>query len=307
MTRPADNNDSPPLVSALRSCACGHPVYDDQEPRCPLCACQEHKPRFPAAGDHSAPAAASPDAGEAWTGPQPELSEAAPALPTETARRYPETCARTLPASVTPATRCQSARPWVVPGAHSPRAGATVPGAGNPPTPGNRPGCGHPRPGLPRHANIRRMLLPFPRGALASPGSAYRRKCPADLPLQAPTAAGAPRKHRAAVPRIPGRQPACLGAPAPATCPPCECRLPADLTERDAIGIGGSGRAPGVRTEGLDHWSSEPRARRPGGRRGPGAQGPRIGRRAGRFDKPRIAGSVRASKHGANMGDKPDT
>jgi hypothetical protein len=93
VTRPADNNDAPPLPSAPRSCACGHPVYDDQEPRCPLCACQEHKPRFPAVCDHSAPATVSPDAGEASTGPQPELSRAVPALPTATARCYPETCA----------------------------------------------------------------------------------------------------------------------------------------------------------------------------------------------------------------------
>jgi hypothetical protein len=47
-----------------------------------------------------------------------------------------------------------------------------------------------------------------------------------------------------------------LGASAPATYPPCECRLPAGCTERDGIGIGDSGRAPGSRVEGLDHWSS---------------------------------------------------
>ena len=28
-------------------CVCGHLVYDE-EPRCPLCACLEHKPRLPA-------------------------------------------------------------------------------------------------------------------------------------------------------------------------------------------------------------------------------------------------------------------
>lgn len=44
VTRPADNTDALLLLSASRMCVCGHPVYD-QEPRCPLCACQEHQPR----------------------------------------------------------------------------------------------------------------------------------------------------------------------------------------------------------------------------------------------------------------------
>jgi len=82
---------------------------------------------------------------------------------------------------------------------------------------------------------------------------------PADLPLRAPTAVGtAPRKHLAAVPRIPGLS----GALAPATYPPYGCRLPAGLTECDGIGIGDSGRAPGARVKGLDHWSSRPGRRR---------------------------------------------
>lgn len=156
MTRPADNNDAPPLPSAPRSCACGHPVYDDQEPRCPLCACQEHKPRFPAVCDHSAPATVSPDAGEASTGPQPELSRAVPALPTATARCYPETCApRGTPMS---GARC-----------------------------------------------CRSLTEPEPLPEARTDGSAQR--------LAASRADGSrhpPRKHRAAVLRIPGRQPACL-------------------------------------------------------------------------------------------------
>jgi hypothetical protein len=45
-------------------------------------------------------------------------------------------------------------------------------------------------------------------------------------------------------------------------------------------------RVPSARAEGLDHWSSEPGAGRPG------------------FDKPATTGSRRASKHGANMGTK---
>jgi hypothetical protein len=57
VTRPADTTDALLLVSAPRMCVCGHPVDDDQEPRCLLCACQEHKPRLPTAGDHSTPAA----------------------------------------------------------------------------------------------------------------------------------------------------------------------------------------------------------------------------------------------------------
>jgi len=61
---------------------------------------------------------------------------------------------------------------------------------------------------------------------------------------------------------------------------------------------------PGAHAEGLDHWSSESRAASAGqGGAVPGAS-PRIGRRAGRFDKTRIAGSVRASNHGAAMETK---
>jgi hypothetical protein len=34
------------LQEPARSCVCGHQVYDDREPRCPLCACQDHRPRL---------------------------------------------------------------------------------------------------------------------------------------------------------------------------------------------------------------------------------------------------------------------
>jgi hypothetical protein len=47
VTRPADNTDALLLLPAPRMCVCGHPVYDE-EPRCPLCACQEHQPRLAA-------------------------------------------------------------------------------------------------------------------------------------------------------------------------------------------------------------------------------------------------------------------
>ena len=92
--------------AASRSCTCGHPVYDDQESRCPLCACQEHKPRLPTAGEHTAPAPVSPGTGEAWRGPQPELSGAARCCLLQQHAAARNLCPRTLLASVTPAARC---------------------------------------------------------------------------------------------------------------------------------------------------------------------------------------------------------
>src|ERR1700739_1679212 len=53
VTRPADSTNDQILLAASRSCACGHPVYDDQEPRCPLCACRDHRPRPSAARERS--------------------------------------------------------------------------------------------------------------------------------------------------------------------------------------------------------------------------------------------------------------
>ena len=123
VTRPADNTSALPLLSAPRLCVCGHPVYDDQEPRCPLCACQEHKPRLLTAGDHSAPATAAPGTGEAWRGPQPELSGAVPVLPSATSRRSPGAVSANAIRQRHPAARGQRARPWAVPGARSPPCG----------------------------------------------------------------------------------------------------------------------------------------------------------------------------------------
>jgi hypothetical protein len=123
VTRPADSTSAPPLLSAARSCVCGHPVYDDQEPRCPLCACQEHKPRFLTADYHSAPATVSPGTGEAWRGPQPGLSGPSRCCLCNSRPLPRKLCPRTLLASVTPAPRqpgARGARPWAVPGAHSP-------------------------------------------------------------------------------------------------------------------------------------------------------------------------------------------
>ena len=95
-----------PLLSAPRLCVCGHPVYDE-EPRCPLCACQEHRARLSAAVDHGAPATVSHGTGEGRRGAQPELPWAARYC---FLRRYAAArnlCPRTLPASVVPAARCQ--------------------------------------------------------------------------------------------------------------------------------------------------------------------------------------------------------
>jgi hypothetical protein len=53
VTRPAGSTNDQILLTASRSCVCGHPVYDDQEPGCPLCACQDHRPRPSAARERS--------------------------------------------------------------------------------------------------------------------------------------------------------------------------------------------------------------------------------------------------------------
>jgi hypothetical protein len=53
VTRPAGSTNDQILLAASRSCVCGHPVYDDQEPGCPLCACHDHRPRPSAARERS--------------------------------------------------------------------------------------------------------------------------------------------------------------------------------------------------------------------------------------------------------------
>jgi hypothetical protein len=91
------------------------------------------------------------------------------------------------------------------------------------------------------------------------------------------------------------------GASAPPTSLPCECRLPAGLTVCDGIGMGTPGAFRVPHHEGLDHWSSElgtaPAAR---GGAAPERMPPASGAGWAVFDKPPIAGSVRASKYGAN-------
>jgi hypothetical protein len=98
------------------------------------------------------------------------------------------------------------------------------------------------------NAPCQRHAEPSPRPQAPTDGSAQR-TC-------ASSADGSRHRHpeascRCPAPSLAGNRP--VWASAPPTYPPCECRLPAGLTEH-------SGRASGVRREGLDHWSSEPRA-----------------------------------------------
>jgi hypothetical protein len=212
------------------------------------------------------------------------LARAVPALPSATARRHPE--------PVSANVRCPGS-PWpAVPGrgpsrAHTaPMWARPFPVSPFPSSPGVRPGCGRPRPSLPgtsisgARCRPRRALEP-PPGNLVGP------------------------VHLWQVTGLPG-------APVPATYPRYECLLPAGLTERDSIGIGESGRVSVARMKGLDHWSSEsgaaalvsPGRRRPCETARLAGACARIWRRMAVFDKPRIAGSVRASNHGATTGTK---
>jgi hypothetical protein len=179
VTRPADNTDALLLLSAPRMCVCGHPVCDE-EPRCPLCACQVHKPRLPATGDHSAPAAVPPDSGEAGRRLRPELPRAVPCCLGATARCRPEPVPANAPRQRHPATAARGPRSWAVPGAHSPRAGATAPAPGNPADPGHPARLWPPSPQFAGHANIRRTLLPSSTEPPNIAPSWYGRKYPAD-------------------------------------------------------------------------------------------------------------------------------
>lgn len=142
VTRPADNTDALPLLSAPRLCVCGHPVYDE-EPRCPLCACQEHRPRLSAAGDHGAPAAASPGTDEERKGAQPELPRGPPGTAFCDSTPLPGTCAREgspLASSRQPLPappRCGPSRAHTAPVRARPD-----PPSGITSGPGIRPGCG---------------------------------------------------------------------------------------------------------------------------------------------------------------------
>lgn len=71
VTRPADRANDQILPVASRSCVCGHPVYDDAVPGCPLCACQDHRPRLPDPG-HVPQMSVSPRSGAHATRSSPE-------------------------------------------------------------------------------------------------------------------------------------------------------------------------------------------------------------------------------------------
>jgi hypothetical protein len=81
-----------------------------------------------------------------------------------------------------------------------------------------------------------------------------------------------------------------------------ECRLPAGLTLCNDIRIGAPGPISLTPREGRDQWSTEDRAVSAEGRAGLGGACPGSGAGRTRFDTPRIAGPVRASKHGASIG-----
>jgi hypothetical protein len=119
-----------------------------------------------------------------------------------------------------------------------------------------------------------------------------RREVPSGLASRMPTAAVAATERTWPLSlRIPWQATGVLGASAPATSPPCECRLPAGCTERDGIGIGDSGGAPRTRARGLDHWSREPRgAAGRAGRHGSGANAPHRGPRGPFLTNPGLLG-----------------
>lgn len=139
-------------------------VYGDREPWCPLCACQEHQPRFRVGCDHGTRATAL--TGGARRRPQPELSRAVPSwLLQQHAARPRKAVPVNAPRQHPRQPVASGARPWAVPGAHGPRAGVTVPGVGNPVGRGHPARLWPPSPQLAGHADIR-------QAAAVSAGSA---------------------------------------------------------------------------------------------------------------------------------------
>jgi hypothetical protein len=55
MTHDHATSQAAPDLSAGGRCACGHPVYPDDQPGCPLCACPDHNAPDHKAPDHNAP------------------------------------------------------------------------------------------------------------------------------------------------------------------------------------------------------------------------------------------------------------
>jgi hypothetical protein len=98
----------------------------------------------------------------------------------------------------------------------------------------------------------------------------------------APGDGGAARDTSPAAIRIRGRHLLCLISIA-TDISLHECWLPAGLTLRHGIGIGGLRARSGIRREGLDHWSSESGRRRPHETARLRGECPRIGRRMGRL------------------------
>jgi len=121
-------------------------------------------------------------------------------------------CPRTLLASITPQPAASDTRPRAVPGAHSPRTGATVPGAGNT----RRVRASGPAAAVLAPACRARQRPAHAAAVPADPRSLARKRVKTEvssgLAASIAAAAGtATRKHIAAVPRVPGRQPAGLG------------------------------------------------------------------------------------------------
>jgi hypothetical protein len=154
-------------------------VYDE-DPKCPVCACREHKPRLLAARDHSTPATAWPGVGEARRGLQPELRGAARRILLRLRAAAREPVPANAPHRRHPGNPLQAASGRGPSRAHiAPVRARPYPASTNPPALGIRPGCGRPRPSLPG-TPISGTPLPSSRSLLASPRSAYGRKCPAD-------------------------------------------------------------------------------------------------------------------------------
>ena len=191
-------------------CACGHPVYD-AEPRA-RCAparsisrgCRPSAVTALLSSSHTAPARL----GDARS----SNYRAVPCCLAQQHAAARNLCPRTLLASVAPATRGQR-RPAVG------RPGRTQPPCGRdrtrrrriPVGPGHPAGCGRPRPGLLGTPTSGARCRP-PRGALSLAPKRVRTEVPSGLALRTSAAAGnATRKRIVTVPRIPGRQPECLG------------------------------------------------------------------------------------------------
>lgn len=167
-------------------------------------------------------------------------------------------CPRTLLARFTPATRCPR------------RPAVGRPGRIQPPCGRGRARCRQ-SPSSPASGPAVPVLAPVCRArqhpahaaAVAAESLSLARKCvQTEVPsgLAASSFGGSRHRHPEAHCRCsahPWQETGRSGASAAPTHQPCECRLPAGLTERDGIGIEDSGSAPDVCAKGLDHWSSE--------------------------------------------------